>query len=151
MNSIERYGSLAARGGLAAIFILSGFGKLTAVAGTAAYIASKGLPAPTLLAVLAGITELGGGLLLLAGLRARAASLLLAAFLMPVTVIFHNPSGLSGMDAQMQVIQLLKNLAIIGGLLTVATRGAEALSLDGVLRSGASRTSLGEPTTSAAE
>jgi len=130
MNSMERYGSLAARGALAAIFIISGFGKLSGLAGAAAYIASKGLPAPMLLAVLAGLLELAGGVLLLAGLRARYAALALALFLVPVTALFHNPIGLTGMDAQMQVIQVLKNLAILGGLLAVTTRGAGAFSLD---------------------
>ena len=150
MNTLERYGSLGARGALALIFIISGFGKLTATAGAAAFIASKGLPAPTLLAVLAGVTELGGGLLVLGGLRVREAALLLAAFLVPTTVIFHNPSGLSGMAEEMQILQVLKNLAIIGGLLTVATRGATALSLDALLLRRRS-TTHGEPHTSAAE
>ncbi len=134
MTSTERYGSLVARGSLAAIFIISGVGKLAGPAGTAAYIASKGLPAPMLLGVLAGVLELGAGALLFAGFRARYAALALALFLVPVTAIFHNPIGLGGMDAHMQVIQLLKNVAIIGGLLVVATRGAGALSLDGRLR-----------------
>jgi putative oxidoreductase len=134
MSTIERYGSVAARAALAAIFIMSGYGKLTGLAGAAGYIASKGLPAPELLAALAGVTELVGGLLLLVGVKARVAAIVLAAFLVPATVLFHNPAGLTGMDAQMQVIQVLKNLSIIGGLLTIVTRGASALSLDTLLR-----------------
>lgn len=53
MNSMERYGSLAARAALATIFVISGLGKLAGPEGAAAYIASKGLPAPMLLALLA--------------------------------------------------------------------------------------------------
>jgi putative oxidoreductase len=59
-----------------------------------------------------------------------AARVALAVFLVPVTAIFHNPAGLAGMEAQTQVIQVLKNLAIIGGLLSVASWGAGALSLE---------------------
>ena len=132
MNSTERFGSLASRGALAAIFIISGFGKLAGPAGTAAYIASHGLPLPMLAAIGAGILELAGGVMLLVGLRARVAALVLATFLVPVTAIFHNPAGLTGMDAQMQVIQLLKNLAIAGGLLSIAIWGAGQLSFDGL-------------------
>lgn len=130
MTRTERYGSLVARGSLAAIFLISGLGKLAGPAGTAAYIASKGLPLPMLFGVLAGVLEIGAGALLLTGVRARYAALALALFLVPVTVIFHNPLGLTGMEAQIQIIQVLKNLAIIGGLLAVTTRGAGALSLD---------------------
>lgn len=130
MSSTERFGSLAARGALAAIFIISGFGKLAGSAGTAAYIASHGLPFPMFAAIGAGILELAGGVMLLVGLRTRVAALVLATFLVPVTAIFHNPAGLTGMEAQMQLIQLLKNLAVAGGLLSIATWGAGELSLD---------------------
>ncbi len=40
---------------LALMFILAGFDKLNDVPGTAAYIASAGLPFPTLLAMAAGL------------------------------------------------------------------------------------------------
>jgi putative oxidoreductase len=136
MSTQERIGSLIARIALAGIFVVSGFGKLTGPANTAAYIASHGLPAPTVLAVLAGIAELAGGLLIATGFRTRTAALVLAAYLVPVTAVFHNPAGLSGMDAMMQQIQLMKNLAIIGGLLAVATSGARGLSLDAYRHKG---------------
>jgi putative oxidoreductase len=138
--AFERIGSVAARAALAAIFLISGFGKLAAPAAAGAAIASKGLPEPALLAALAGLTEFGGGLLLLAGYRARAAALGLALFLVTATILFHNPVGLTGAEAHLQQIQLLKNVAIFGGLLAVATRGAGAASLDalGATREGAS-------------
>jgi len=45
---------------IAAIFLLSGFSKLTAPAATIGYIASAGLPAPTLAYAVALAVELGG-------------------------------------------------------------------------------------------
>jgi putative oxidoreductase len=131
MRTFERYGSFASRIALAAIFIVSGLGTLAGPTGTAAYIASKGLPLPMVAAIAAGILELVGGLMLLIGLRARTAALALAAFLLPATILFHSPLGLTGMEAQMQLIHVLKNLAIMGGLVSVAVWGAGPLSLDG--------------------
>lgn len=130
MNTSERFGSLVARVALAAIFVHSGWGKLTGLEGTAAFIGSKGLPAPLALAALAGITELAGGLLLVFGWRARSAALALALLLVPATILFHNPIGLAVAEAHMQQIQVYKNIAIIGGLVAIATWGAGALSLD---------------------
>lgn len=131
MKATERYGTLAARVALAAIFVVSGFGKLVAPAGAAAYIESKGLPLPMIAAVGAGVLELAGGVMVLVGLRARVAALALAAFLVPATLLFHNPIGLAGAEGHMQLIHALKNLAIIGGLLSVAASGAGPLALDG--------------------
>jgi putative oxidoreductase len=134
MNAWQRYGSLAARLAIAAIFIHSGLGKLSSPEGAAGYIAAKGLPAPMLMAVGAGLLELLGGLALVAGLRTRWAAVALALFLVPTTFFFHNPSGLDAAAAQMQSVQVYKNLAIAGGLLMLASWGAGPLSLDGRLR-----------------
>jgi putative oxidoreductase len=46
--------------------------------------------------------------------------MVLAAFLILVTAIFHNPWGLPAAEAQAQAQQVFKNLAILGGLLLVA-------------------------------
>ncbi len=73
--------ALIARVLLVALFLLSGFGKIGGFAGTASYIASKGLPLPELGAVIAIVVELGGGLLLLSGWKARPVALILAIFL----------------------------------------------------------------------
>lgn len=57
---------------LAPIFILAGYGKLTAIENTAYYFGEiLHLPAPTTMAVLAGATELLGGVALVLGLALR--------------------------------------------------------------------------------
>lgn len=131
MNSnLQKYASLIGRLAVAALFVHSGWGKLTGLDGTAAYIAAKGLPAPELGALFAALLELGGGLALALGLGTRRAALALALFLAPATWFFHNPSGLEAAAAQMQMIQIYKNLAIAGGLLAFTAFGAGPLALE---------------------
>lgn len=131
MRFLERFGPLVGRVLLMVIFVAGGLPKLTSPAQTAGYIASKGLPAPTLLAVAAGVVELVGALAIILGFQARWAALALAMYLVPVTLIFHNPSGLAGMEQTMQVVMFMKNLGLIGGLLLIGVHGAGPLSLDG--------------------
>jgi len=131
MNAtFERFAPLLARLGLAGIFLFAGWGKLTALDATAGYIASIGLPAPGLLALAAGLTEVAGGLALVLGLGTRWAALALVLFLVPTTALFHNPVGLEAAAAHAQQLQLLKNLAIVGGLLSIALHGAGPLALE---------------------
>jgi putative oxidoreductase len=116
---------------LALIFILSGFGKLTAFAGTVAFMTSKGLPFAALLAASSIAVELGGGLAIVAGWRAREAAVLIFLWMIPVTLVFHNPLGLDPALAKQQMIHLEKNLAIMGGLLGLFAFGAGRFGLDG--------------------
>lgn len=129
-DQLEKYGSLVARLAIAAIFVHGGWGKLGALDGTAAYIASHGLPAAQVGALLAALLELGGGLAIALGLGTRWAALALALFLVPVTGFFHNPIGLEAAAAQMQWIQVYKNLAIAGGLLALTAFGPGPLALE---------------------
>jgi putative oxidoreductase len=122
--------ALFGRAALAAIFIISGWGKLTAFSGTMAYIASKGLPMPAVLAALAVAMELGGGILLLLGLKARWVALAFVGFLIVITPIFHNFWDVPAAQAQAQQINFMKNLAILGGMLMVAAFGPGRWSVD---------------------
>jgi putative oxidoreductase len=110
---------------LSIMFILAGFAKLTAIGGTAGYFGNLGLPAPTIVAVLAGLLELFGGLAVLVGYQTRIAAIALAVFTVAATAVAH----LDFAD-QMQVLMLQKNLAIAGGFLVLAVFGPGALSLD---------------------
>lgn len=126
-DTLVNAATLVGRTGLGLLFVVSGFGKITGFAGTAAYMASKGMPMAEALLVGAIAVELVGGLLLVAGFKARWAALAIAAFLVPTTLIFHSPVG---PEAQAQMTQFLKNLSIFGGMLYVAASGAGAWSVD---------------------
>ena len=122
--------SLLGRLLLAVLFLPAGISKLTGFAGTVGYIASVGLPLPEVGAVLAIVVEVGGGVALIAGYQTRWVALALAAFTLVASVFFHAfwaaPAG------QQMIPQLLfiKNIAVIGGLLTLAAWGAGGWSMD---------------------
>jgi putative oxidoreductase len=115
---------------LAVIFIISGFGKIPGFEGTAGYIASKGLPMPQVAAVLTIVVEVGGGVLLAIGYRARWAALALAVFTLLAALIFHNFWAVEAAQKMSQQIQFLKNLAIAGGMLMVFAFGPGRFSVD---------------------
>jgi putative oxidoreductase len=115
---------------LASLFIWSGWAKLTGFSGVAGYIGSKGLPMPQVLAALAVAVELGGGLLLLIGLKARWAALAFVVFLIVITPIFHNYWDVPAAQVQMQQINFMKNIAIMGGMFMVAAFGPGRFSID---------------------
>lgn len=122
--------SLAARILLAGLFIFSGINKILHLEGTQAFMAAAGLPATSILLLLTIILELVAGTMILVGYQARLAALALILFLIPVTLIFHNPLLHTDAEAIRQhTIHLLKNLAIMGGLLHVLAFGSGGLSI----------------------
>ncbi|HEY6051790.1 MAG TPA: DoxX family protein [Thermoanaerobaculia bacterium] len=122
-EKLERTLTVVGRILLAAIFILSGVGKITAWSGTAGMMAAKGLPAPQVLLALAIAFEILGGLSVATGYRARTGALMLIVFLILATLIFHNFWAYQGGEREMQMAHFLKNVAILGGLLIVVARG----------------------------
>jgi putative oxidoreductase len=122
--------ALAGRLLLASLFIMSGFSKITGWDGTAGYMAAKGLPLVPVLLGLTILVELGGGLALAIGLKARWAALAIFLFLIPVTFVFHKFWGIDAAQAQMQQTHFMKNLAIMGGMLYVFAFGPGAYSVD---------------------
>lgn len=108
---------------MALIFILGGVSKLGALAGTAAYMQSMGVPGA--LALPAALFELLGGLAILVGWQTRIVSLLLAGFCIVTAAIFHR-----NFADQTMMIMFMKNLAMAGGFLTLYANGAGAMSMD---------------------
>jgi len=120
-----------ARALTALIFLISGAFKIIGFSQTAAMMASIGIPMPTLALVVALVAELAGGLALLLGYQTRLAATLLVLYLIPVTLTIHAPQMFApGQEGQNQMIHVLKNIAIVGGLLKFFTDGAGAYSLD---------------------
>ena len=83
-----------------------------------------------LLLLLAIVCLMLGGLSVLFGFRARVGSVLLMAFLIPTTLLFHDFWTASAGEAGEQMTLFLKNVGILGGLLMVLGSGAGNLSLD---------------------
>lgn len=119
-----------ARFAVAFIFIMSGAGKMFGFAQTAAMMEKVGFPAPDFFLVGAIALELIGGILLLAGLKTRWASLALILFMIPATLIFHAAFIGDPAQNQMQITEVLKNLAIIGALVKFLADGAGEFALD---------------------
>ena len=115
---------------LALLFLPAGISKIGGFAGTAGYIASKGLPMPSVAAVIAIIVEVAGGLALMAGFGTRWAALALAAFTVVATFLFHNFWAMPAEQVMVQQLMFFKNIAVVGGLLVLVAHGAGAWSLD---------------------
>ena len=134
---INKFGPLVGRTLLALIFLISGIGKIGGFAGTAGYMAGKGLPMVEVLLVLTIIIEIGGALMLISGYMARLSATVLFLWMIPVTFIFHNFWAVPADQQMIQQIMFMKNLAIMGGMLYIAVFGPGSISVDE--RAGAPR------------
>lgn len=101
---------LLARILLSSIFIWSGWGKIADIGGTAAYIATSGLPST--LAWPAAFFELIAGLFILLGFQTKWAALALALFCLVTALLFH-----TNFADPLQQINFFKNLTMAGGFL----------------------------------
>lgn len=108
---------------LAVMFILAGWSKIGGYAGTQGYMAKMGVPGALLPLVI--LTELGGGLAILAGFQTRLVAILLGGFTVLAGLLFHyQPAD------QMQMILFMKNLAIAGGFAALFAAGPGRFSID---------------------
>ncbi|MCI0401083.1 MAG: DoxX family protein [Gammaproteobacteria bacterium] len=126
---MRQFGPLVGRVLLAGLFIIAGVEKLMGFDGTAAVMASKGLPMVNLLLVATILIELGGGLLIALGWQARWGALAIFLFIIPVTLVFHAFWTFEGAEHTQQVHSFLKNLAIMGGMLYIMAAGSGPYSL----------------------
>ena len=122
-NMLRNFAELGGRMLLAALFLVTGVGKIGAYTVTAGYMESVGLPSALLPIVIA--TEILGALAIIAGWRTRITAFLLAGFTLLSALIFHGDFG-----DQVQMVMFLKNVSIAGGFLLLVANGAGALSLD---------------------
>jgi putative oxidoreductase len=133
MNSTSDITTLAGRILIAVIFLISGFFKVGAYAQMVGYATAVHLPAPGAAIAAAAAVELACGLAILVGFKTRFAAWLLFLYLLPVSYFFHNFWAVQGQEQQMQMVNFLKNMAIMGGLLVLSVNGAGAYSVDGKL------------------
>jgi putative oxidoreductase len=124
---------------LAAIFLMSGIAKLTDLPGTVSHMTQAGIPYADTLALVAGGAEILGGLALVFGFLTQAAALGLILYMIPTTLIFHAFWNYTGEARMPQMINFMKNLAIIGGLCVTMAQGAGRFSLDHRIRRARAR------------
>ena len=115
---------------LAPMFLVSGYSKIGGFAGTAGWIASKGLPLPEVLTAAALVVELVAAAMLVLGWKARWAALALAVFTAVASYFFHNFWAVPEAQQMTQQLFFMKNVAVIGGLLLIAALGPGGWSVD---------------------
>jgi putative oxidoreductase len=121
---------LAGRILMGAIFLNAGIRKVLGFAGTVGYFTKLGFAAPELFAVLAIVIEVGGSILLIIGWKTRWVAWLLALFVLIAALAAHRFWEFDAAQYANQMNHFMKNLAIIGGLLFVATFGPGSASVD---------------------
>ncbi len=129
-GTINQYGPLAGRILLSLIFLISGLGKIGGFAGTAGWMASKGLPVAEVLLAITIVIEIGAALMIIAGFKARLGATALFLWMIPVTFIFHNFWAVPAAEQQIQQIMFLKNLGLMGGMLYIMAFGSGPMSVD---------------------
>jgi putative oxidoreductase len=116
---------------IAAIFLMSAVGnKIPKFNDVVDYMASEGVPLPNVALVGAIVVLIIGSLSVIAGFRIRIGAGLLLAFLVLATYFFHDFWKFEGQERQLQMIQFMKNLSLMGTLLFLMANGAGAMSLD---------------------
>jgi putative oxidoreductase len=133
MNPANDITTLAGRILISVIFLISGFFKVGGYAQLVGYATAVHLPMPGVAIAAAAAVELACGLAILAGFKTRFVAWLLFLYLIPVTYVFHNFWAVQGQEQQTQMVNFLKNLAIMGGLLVLSVNGAGAYSADAKL------------------
>jgi putative oxidoreductase len=122
--------AVLARFALAAVFMVAGIEKLANSTSAIAYMNSAGIPFADGLLYVAAFVEIVGALSLALGAFARLGAIALAVYLGVVTLVFHAFWNYEDVARSRQLINFLKNLAIVGGLLMIVAHGPGRASVD---------------------
>jgi putative oxidoreductase len=130
--------SVVARTMMALIFLLSAVGnKIPQFSAVAEKMELEGVPVPGLMLVGAIGFLVVGSVSVIVGLWTRVGAGLLLVFLILATYYFHDFWAFEGPEQQAQMIQFMKNVSLMGGMLFLIANGAGGLSLDARLAGSA--------------
>jgi len=133
MQTLQAVITILGRIMLAGIFLMSAIGnKIPQFNSVAEYMTSKGVPAASLMLIGAIVFLVVGGLSIVLGYKARIGAALLFTFLVLATYFFHNfwSYPAESPEHQKEMIQFMKNLALMGAMLIIFANGSGAGSLD---------------------
>ena len=131
LDKLQNPLALAGRLLLATLLLRAGISRVADFAQTVDYISSMDLPLPNAAAALALVVELVGGVALVAGYGTRVVAVVLAMFMLVASFFFHKYWALPADQQMIQQLMFMKNVAVVGGLLTLAAWGAGVWSMDG--------------------
>jgi len=103
---------------IAFFFVASGLGKVFAFRQSSAVLATIGFPAPAIVLTAINAIEIVGGLGLFFNMWTSYVAVALIVFLVFATITIHGPLVRDPATGTDQVVHIIKNIAIIGGLLT---------------------------------
>lgn len=129
--------NVAGRIMLATIFLMSAVGnKIPHFSDVTQYMASEGVPAPSVMLVGAILFLIAGSLSIMLGFQTRIGAMLLIIFLALATYYFHDfwQFDPESKDFQQQMIQFMKNLGLAGGMMMLVANGGGQGSLDNRFR-----------------
>jgi putative oxidoreductase len=128
-NGMQDKVLLAARLLVVPLFIYSGIGKILAFGVTASRLPGGEGGFGSFLAAGSIVVELGCSLALILGIWSRYAALILIAFTIAATLMFHNFWASPAAQVTAQTINFLKNMGLIGLFAMIATFGPGSYSV----------------------
>ena len=131
MNTYQNVLNLIGRLLIIALFLPAGLGKISGFEGTLGYFASLGIPAPVFALVVTIVIEVIGSIALLVGFHTRLVAIVMAIFTLLAAVTGHAYWAAPADAAFIAQLLFFKNIAVMGGLLVLASAGAGSFSIDG--------------------
>lgn len=122
---------LVARVMLVALFIMTGWQKLTGFGATAAYMKATGVPLPEIATLVSIIVEFFFGLGIVLGIFTRVLAWIFVAFTLGTALLGHRFWTLQGEKRHENFLNFFKNVSIAGGLLLLALVGPGRYALVG--------------------
>ena len=131
MNTYQSALNLIGRLLIATLFLPAGLGKISGFEGTLGYFASLGIPAPVFALVATIVIEVVGSIALLVGFQTKIVAIIMAIFTLLAAVTGH-AYWAAPMDAAfIEQLLFFKNIAVMGGLLVLASAGAGSFGIEG--------------------
>ena len=131
MNTYQSALNLIGRLLIVALFLPAGLGKITGFEGTLGYFASLGIPAPVFALVATIVIEVLGSIALIVGFQTRIVAVIMALFTLVAAATGHAFWAAPADAAFIAQLLFFKNVAVMGGLLVLASAGAGGFSIDG--------------------
>ena len=131
MNTYQSTLNLIGRLLIVALFLPAGLGKIAGFEGTLGYFASLGIPAPIFALVATIVIEVLGSIALIVGFQTRIVAVIMAIFTLIAAATGHAFWAAPADAAFIAQLLFFKNVAVMGGLLVLASAGAGSFSIDG--------------------